>query len=149
VAEGVWSSAAQRSTSKENPCRLGWLCHQPCFPPPSFVSCPEGTMSQSVPASPPPLHPDWKVNSVALNEGRAAMKRLTPPKCLTGCRGCVLSFLAPSLLPTGWAVLNREACLGTTEAVAFPGLHASGDKDESHTQGKWKNPTSSPCWGLT
>lgn len=72
-----------------------WLCHQPCFPPPSFVSYPEGAMSQSMPASPPPLHPDWKVNSVALKEGRVATKRPTPPKCLTGCRGCMLPFLAP------------------------------------------------------
>lgn len=87
-------------------------------------------------ASPSPLHPDWGANSV-----RVAVKRLSvsgAPK--DGC----CPPLHPNHLPTTWAVLNREVSLGTTGAGAFP-----GDQDESHTQGKWKNPTSTPCWWLT
>lgn len=47
AAAAAGSSAAQRHTSEENhPCRPGRLCHQPCFPPLSFVSCPEAAMSR-------------------------------------------------------------------------------------------------------
>lgn len=76
-------------------------------------------MSQSAPANPPPLRPDWKVNSVASNEGRVAMKRPTPPKCLRGCRGRVPSSPLPQPPPHKLSSVEWRSLFGDNRGSGF------------------------------
>lgn len=124
VAEGARSRAAHiKKRSLQS-----W---PPVFSPASLLHpvCPALGMLQGCQPSAWAPRPEDK--QCGFQEGRAARKGL-PPRSV---RGCAQSFLRLGLLPASWDGVNRGACLG---------WHESGDKDESHTQGKWKNPTCSP-----
>lgn len=106
------NSSSQGSTHQRNvPAALAG-CPQPHFP----LHLLSAALGCCMLASPPPQHPDVEVNSV----GRVARKR-RPPLSVPRAPGMLQSSLHPSLLPTGPAALNREACLGITRLACIRG----------------------------